>query len=143
MLPGRVGELFRADYARRVFNMSRFTALGTIVVKRVCDGVLLVCMLWSSLAWVFFTRFVPTGTSWILLLGTAASIVFSVALVFVLVARQIDLRRFGVPQGLATRWDRLVKGISSVLRGNAAIAASTIAARQAAKNAFTAASPFR
>jgi len=98
-------------------------------------------MLWSSLAWVFFTRFVPTGTSWILLLGTAASIVFSVALVFVLVARQIDLRRFGVPQGLATRWDRLVKGISSVLRGNAAIAASTIAARQAAKNAFTAAFP--
>jgi uncharacterized membrane protein YbhN (UPF0104 family) len=28
VLPGRVGELFRADYARRVFNMSRFTALG-------------------------------------------------------------------------------------------------------------------
>src|SRR5208282_2987673 len=24
VLPGRVGELFRADYARRVFNMSRF-----------------------------------------------------------------------------------------------------------------------
>jgi hypothetical protein len=37
----------------------------------------------------------------------------------VLVAQQINLRRFGVPQSLATRWDRLVKGISSVLRGNA------------------------
>ena len=38
ILPGRVGELFRADYARRVFDMSGFTALGTIVVERVCDG---------------------------------------------------------------------------------------------------------
>jgi glycosyltransferase 2 family protein len=118
VLPGRVGELFRADYARRVFNMSRFTSLGTIVVERVCDGVVLVCMLWGSFAWFVFTRFVPAET-WILLLGAVSSIVFSGALVFVLVAQQINLRRFGVPQGLATRWDRLVKGISSVLRGNA------------------------
>src|ERR1700693_3789159 len=35
VLPGRVGELFRADYASRVFKMSRFTSIGTIVVERV------------------------------------------------------------------------------------------------------------
>jgi uncharacterized protein (TIRG00374 family) len=45
LLPGRIGELFRADYARRIFNMSRFTALGTIIVERVCDGIVLVSAL--------------------------------------------------------------------------------------------------
>jgi glycosyltransferase 2 family protein len=43
ILPGRIGEVFRVDYARRVFNMSRFISLGTIVVERVCDGIVLVC----------------------------------------------------------------------------------------------------
>ena len=35
ILPARLGELFRADYARRLFHMSRLTSLGTIVVERV------------------------------------------------------------------------------------------------------------
>src|SRR5215469_3852367 len=51
VLPWRVGELFRADYARRIFNMSRFTSLGTILVERICDGIVLVCALWIGLAW--------------------------------------------------------------------------------------------
>jgi glycosyltransferase 2 family protein len=50
VLPGRIGEIFRVDYARRVFNKSRFTSLGTIVVERICDGVVLVCVLWVSMA---------------------------------------------------------------------------------------------
>src|SRR6476660_8197921 len=49
LLPGRIGELFRAEYARRLFKISRFTSLGTIVVERVCDGVILVCALWVGL----------------------------------------------------------------------------------------------
>ncbi len=118
VLPGRVGELFRAD-SRRVFNMSRFTSLGTIVVERVCDGVLLVCALWTGFLWVFFTRVAPVETSWMLAVGAAASALFGAALAFILVAQRIDLRRFGLAEGIATRWDRLVAGISSVLRGNA------------------------
>src|ERR1041385_1720760 len=46
LLPARIGELFRADYAMRLFHMSRFTSLGTIFVERVFDGVILVCGLW-------------------------------------------------------------------------------------------------
>lgn len=121
VLPGRVGELFRADYARRVFDMSRFASLGTIVVERVCDGIVLVCALWVSLAWFLSTSFALTEISWITVVGAAASGLFGLALAFILIAQRIDLRRFGVPQGLATRWDHLVRGISSVLRGNAAI----------------------
>lgn len=119
VLPGRVGELFRADYACRVFNMSRFTSLGTIVVERVCDGILLVCALWVGFVWAFFTRVPAAETSWMLAVAGAASVLFGAALAFILLARRIDLRRFGVMEGIATRWDWLVRGISSVLQGNA------------------------
>jgi glycosyltransferase 2 family protein len=118
VLPGRIGELFRADYARRVFNMSRFTSLGTIVVERVCDGIILVWALWISFAWLLFTRFALAETSWILTVAAAASLAFGVALALILLTRRIDLRRFDVPDGIAARWDRLVDGVSSVARGN-------------------------
>lgn len=120
LLPGRLGELFRADYARRVFNMSRFTALGTIVVERVCDGVVLVCALWIGFACLLSARVVTLEKSWMLLVGAAASIVFGAALIFVLLSHRIDLRRLGVMESIATRWDRLIDGVSSVLRGHAA-----------------------
>ena len=120
VLPGRIGELFRADYAHRVFNMSRFTSLGTIVVERVCDGIVLVCALWIGLGWILFTSFALTEISWVTVIGAVASCLFGVALAFILMAQRIDLRRFGIPEVLAKRWDHLVKGISSVLRGNTA-----------------------
>jgi hypothetical protein len=119
VLPGRIGEIFRADYARRVFNMSRFTSLGTIIVERACDGVVLVCALWVSLGWFFYTRFMPAGTPWVLWVGAVSSVVFGAALVFIVMSRRIDLRRLGVMESIATRWDRLVRGITSVLQGNA------------------------
>ncbi len=121
VLPGRVGELFRADYARRVFNMSRFTALGTIVVERVCDGMVLVCALWIGFAWILFARSASPERSWVLLVGAAASVLFGVALIFILLSQRIDLRRFGVMESIATRWDRLIDGVASVLRGHAII----------------------
>ncbi len=121
VLPGRVGELFRADYARRVFNMSRFTALGTIVVERVCDGVVLVCALWIGFAWILLTRLAAPEKAWVLLVGTAASILFGAALIFILLSQRIDLRRFAVMESIATRWDRLIEGVASVLRGHATV----------------------
>lgn len=120
LLPGRVGELFRADYARRVFNMSRFTSLGTIVVERTFDGVLLVCALWIGVVWAFFTRVAAADTSWMLAVGMAASVLFGAAIAFILLAQRIDLRKFGITEEIAARWDRLVIGISPVLQGNAA-----------------------
>ncbi len=123
VLPGRVGELFRADYARRIFNMSRFTSLGTIVVERVCDGIVLVCALWIGFAWIVATRVTSPETSWVLLVGAASSILFGAAMGFILVSHRIDLRRFGLGESVARRWDQLIEGVSSVLRGNATIVA--------------------
>ena len=121
VLPGRVGELFRADYARRVFHMSRFTSLGTIVVERACDGIVLVCALWIGFAWILSTHVMSFEKSWILIVGAVSSIIFGSVLGFILVSRRIDLRRLGFGEGVALRWDQLIDGVSSVLRRNAAI----------------------
>jgi uncharacterized protein (TIRG00374 family) len=120
VLPGRVGELFRADYARRIFRMSTFKSLGTIVVERVCDGIVLVCALWLGLAWFSATRLTDGETSSIVATAAAASVLFGAAAAFVLVARRFEPRRFGVPERLAVHVDKLLDGVTSVLRGNAA-----------------------
>jgi hypothetical protein len=119
VLPGRVGELFRADYARRIFNMSRFTSLGTIVIERTCDGIVVVCALWISSISIFSTRTGQHGASWVLGAASFASVIFGTALLLIVISRRIDLRRFGVIESIAARWDRLVSGMSSVMRGNA------------------------
>ncbi len=124
VLPGRVGELFRADYARRVFNMSRFTALGTIVVERVCDGIVLVGALWIGFVWILLTRLAAPEKAWVLLVGAAATMLFGTALIFILLSQRIDLRRLGVMESIATRWDRLIDGVASVLRGHATVVAA-------------------
>jgi uncharacterized membrane protein YbhN (UPF0104 family) len=81
---------------------------------------MLVCTLWGSLIWLLATSFALTEMSWVMIVGAAASGLFGIALVFMLIAQRIDLRRFGIPEVLAKRWDHLVRGISSVLRGNTA-----------------------
>lgn len=45
LLPARLGEVFRADYAKRRFGISRAAALGSIVVERLLDAILVVMCL--------------------------------------------------------------------------------------------------
>jgi uncharacterized protein (TIRG00374 family) len=118
LLPARIGELFRADYAMRLFHMSRFTSLGTIFVERVFDGVILVCGLWISLSILSLsaTNAMPIP-SWAIAVGVVASMLFGLALIFVVFSRGIDLRKFGLSNFFADRWDRMMDGISSVTRG--------------------------
>lgn len=119
VLPGRVGELFRADYAHRIFKISRYTSFGTIVVERVCDGLVLIAALWISVVWFLSMRPEFKANAWIFLVGATGSALFGVALAFVLLSQHIDLRRLGITGGIATRWDRLIEGVTSILRGNA------------------------
>lgn len=45
LLPARLGELFRADYAKRRWGLSRAKVLGSIVIERTADlGAILVCL---------------------------------------------------------------------------------------------------
>jgi glycosyltransferase 2 family protein len=82
-LPGRIGEVFRADYAHRVFKMSRFTSFGTIVVERVCDGITLVCALWISIAWILYMQFALVVTYWIFAVGALSSALFGAIAFFI------------------------------------------------------------
>jgi uncharacterized protein (TIRG00374 family) len=118
VLPGRIGEVFRADYAYRVFKMSRFASFGTIIVERVCDGIALVCALWISVAWILYMQFALVVTSWIFAVGAVSSALFGVVVIFIVVSQRVQLRRFGIGDFFAKRWDLLVGGMSSVLRGN-------------------------
>jgi uncharacterized protein (TIRG00374 family) len=45
LLPARLGEPFRAEYAQRRFQIDRFTAFGSIVTERVIDGLTVVLFL--------------------------------------------------------------------------------------------------
>ena len=74
----------------------------------------------SVLPGSFIAALMPAEASWIFAIGAASGVVFGAALMFILVSQRIDLRRFGVIESIAARWDRLVTGVSSVLRGNAA-----------------------
>jgi glycosyltransferase 2 family protein len=45
LLPARLGELFRADFAGRRYHLSRSTVAGSIFVERVLDGLIVVLCL--------------------------------------------------------------------------------------------------
>lgn len=122
LLPARIGELFRADYAMRLFQMSRFTALGTIFVERVCDGIILVCALWICLGILSFGGPGPIAyPSWAIAAGTTASVVFGLALLFGLLSGRVELRKLGLPDFVTDRWEKLTDGISSVARGQTGV----------------------
>lgn len=52
LLPARLGELLRAHYARDRFSLSRSSVLGTIVVERTADLLIVVLLLITGIATV-------------------------------------------------------------------------------------------
>jgi glycosyltransferase 2 family protein len=49
ILPARLGELFRADFCRRRYHIPRSTTLGTILVERLTDGMIVMAALFVGL----------------------------------------------------------------------------------------------
>jgi glycosyltransferase 2 family protein len=49
ILPARLGELFRADFCRRRYLVPRSTTLGTILVERLTDGMIVMAALFVGL----------------------------------------------------------------------------------------------
>jgi hypothetical protein len=98
--------------------MSRFTSLGSTIVVELCAMTsCFVCALWICVVWLLYSGLMPAEASW---MSKCRGVVFGAALIFILMSQRIDLRRFGVIESIAARWDRLVTGVTSVLRGNAA-----------------------
>src|SRR5712671_1244228 len=110
LLPARLGEVFRADYAMRLFHISRFTALGTIFVERLCDGVILICALWTCLGILSFGGSNPiVYPSWAIASVITASAMFGLAMLFALLSDRVELRKLGLPEFIVERWVRLTR----------------------------------
>lgn len=45
IMPARLGELFRAEYFNKTFGLSRFSALTSIIIERLFDGITVICCL--------------------------------------------------------------------------------------------------
>lgn len=54
VLPARLGEIFRADFLRRQFAVSRSAAVGSIVIERLLDGAVVVGLFLLGIALVNF-----------------------------------------------------------------------------------------
>jgi glycosyltransferase 2 family protein len=55
LLPARLGELFRADYAGKRLALNSTTVFGTIVIERLLDGVMVATALCGGLLMLFAT----------------------------------------------------------------------------------------
>ena len=52
IVPARLGELFRADFCKRRLNLPRVQALGSIVLERFADGVMVALLSLTGLAFL-------------------------------------------------------------------------------------------
>lgn len=95
VLPARLGELYRADFLGRQYGVSRSSALGTIFVERLGDGLALVTMLIVALL------FLPVASAEMEWLLDAIAIVSGAA---VLVALSASWRISDVIGIIPARW---------------------------------------
>jgi len=100
VVPGRPGDFLRAHWLGRAAGSSRTRALGTVVVDRASDVLVLVAALGSSLL------FVGHEDSWLTRIDLAAAVVGATLVLGLLGARYYVRRR---PEGVgASRVGRLV-----------------------------------
>jgi uncharacterized membrane protein YbhN (UPF0104 family) len=103
VVPGRPGDFLRAHWLGRATSSSRTRALGTVVVDRAADVLVLVAALASSLL------FVGHEVSWLTRIDLAAAVVGATLLLGLLGARfYVRRKRNGVA---SSRVGRLVGGV--------------------------------
>ena len=91
ILPARAGEVVRAYAARQLVGLPVSTALSTVAVERIFDGVVVVLLMIAGIAAPGFPAAVTVGGVRITTLALGAGAVFTGALVFLaLVARWPD-----------------------------------------------------
>lgn len=114
LLPARLGELFRADYAKRRSGLSRTAVLGSIVIERVADLVaILCCLLIGVITTGVLERAGAIGPGRLLLIGGMLCALCAVGLL--LVRRRWD-RAPRLPRALARPLADLGHGLRSLNR---------------------------
>ena len=116
VLPARLGELFRADYAKRRLGISRAGALGSIISERLLDGLMILTLLWIGLILIRS----QSANSEVELLETvalSASVFIAVVIALVLALAFFGGRLERLPAWLGTRIGHLIQGIAALRRG--------------------------
>ncbi len=131
LLPARLGELFRADYAKRRSGLSRTKVLGSIVIERVADlAAILVCLALGALASGVLSRVPALAPGRMLLVG---GVVCALAAAGLWLARRGGMLAPGLPRSVARLMVDLGSGLRSLNRATIARTCALTAAVWAAE----------
>ncbi len=111
-LPGRLGELYRADYMNALAQISRSTVLGTIFVERAFDGLILAGLLALASASLSLG---PSGGAIPLNFIVTAMALFAGASIAALMLRRLD--KLPIPV-VGAVFERFKSGLMTVDRKN-------------------------
>jgi len=116
VLPARLGEVFRADYAKRRMQISRSSALGSIIVERLLDGLIVAGLLWTGLGFFGRDRGFSEASPFVRIAVTASGLI---CVVVILILLLISLRqsRQRLPAWIQSRLGGLAEGIASLRKG--------------------------
>lgn len=112
-LPGRLGEIFRADVVKEVTSVSRASALGAIMIERALDGLMLLALLAGSLMVLYLGNSGASGISLVFML--TAGVIFFGATLAILVLRRVNLTGLGFVSAL---FERFRAGLRALSRRN-------------------------
>ena len=116
VLPARLGELFRADYAKRRLGISRAGALGSIIAERLLDGLMIISLLWLGLVLLRSQSDGGEADS-LQTVALSASVFIAVVIALVLLLGVFGERLERLPIWLRTRVGHLIEGIAALRRG--------------------------
>jgi glycosyltransferase 2 family protein len=110
LLPAKLGEAFRADLLGRLANVSRLAAFGSIIVERLFDMVVVLCMTAWGVLFVTTTHLDTLGTvnKGLAILGIPITIL--VILVYLAVSRNSNLLNARL-KGLSIKVQNLIQGL--------------------------------
>lgn len=112
IMPARLGELFRADFAGRRYHASRSAIVGSIFVERVLDGLVVVLCL------ILGTLFVSEQAVLKSLAAVSALLFISIFIALWLLGRESELDWLArLPPAINSRIQSFRKGLS-FMRGN-------------------------
>ena len=113
LLPARLGELFRADFAGKFYQVSRSAIAGSIVVERVLDGLIVVlCLLIGRL-------FVAHHPLLDILTAASASLFIGIFIAIWLLGKGFSTRWYNrFPNAFTNRLQSFRYGVSSVHQGS-------------------------
>jgi uncharacterized protein (TIRG00374 family) len=133
LLPARAGEFARAYVAKRLLPVRFTTALGSIGIERVFDGLVMVALLGVAIAAPSFPRHATVGGALLSRIATAGAVLFVAMLVVavLIVHRPAPWLAFAaralhaiLPARIADRMTHLIEGVVAglvVLKSPAAL----------------------